>query len=215
MPISFGRIQTTLGRPKTKGIRILFDSGSSQTHVKRSFVKKLNLRNETVATWNTAAGQIKTSERCVVHFSLPEFSPTRTIVWDMHVSTLDNIQYDMIIGNDLLESLKIDLKYSTSTIDWDGIEIPMQTRDATPEDLYIMNESSPLKDASKRVTEILDAKYEPANLNEVAAGCTNLIQEQQDDLHILLQKYESLFDVSLGQWKGEDYDIELKEGASP
>jgi hypothetical protein len=43
MPISFGRIQITMGRPKTKGIRILFDSGSSQSHVKRSFVSKLNL----------------------------------------------------------------------------------------------------------------------------------------------------------------------------
>ena len=39
MPITFGRIQTKLGTPKSKGIRILFDSGSSQTHVKRSFVK--------------------------------------------------------------------------------------------------------------------------------------------------------------------------------
>jgi hypothetical protein len=215
MPISFGRIQTTLGRPKTKGIRILFDSGSSQTHVKRSFAKKLNLRNETVATWNTAAGQIKTSERCVVHFSLPEFSPTRTIAWDMHVGTLDNVHYDMIIGNDLLETLKIDLKYSTSTIDWDGIEIPMRSKDATPEDSYIINESSPLKDASRRVKEILDAKYEPANLEEVAAECTNLDDEQREDLHRLLKKYESLFDGTLGQWKGEDYDIELKEGATP
>jgi hypothetical protein len=215
MPISFGRIQITLGRPKTQGIRILFDSGSSQPYVKRSVVKKLNLRNEMVATWNTAAGQIKMSERCVIHFSLPEFSPTRTIAWDMHVGTLDNVQYDMIIGNDLLQALKIDLKYTTSMIDWDGIEIPMRSRDATPEDSYIINESSPLNDATKRVKEILDAKYEPANLENIAESCTNLTKEQQDDLHTLLTKYESLFDGTLGHWKGEDYDIELKENASP
>jgi hypothetical protein len=50
----------------------------------------------------------------------------------------------------------------------------------------------------------------------MAANCTNLTKEQQEDLHALLTKYESLFDGTLGQWKGEDYDIELnKEGATP
>ena len=140
----------------------------------------------------------------------------RTIMWDMHVSTLANVHYDMIIGNDLQESLKIDFKYSTLMIGWDGIEIPMQSRDATLEDSYIINKSPCfLKDASRCVKEILGAKYEPAKLKEVAASCTNLIQEQQEDLHTLLQKYASLFDGTLGQWKGEDYDIELKEGTSP
>jgi hypothetical protein len=65
----------------------------------------------------------------------------RTIMWDMYVGTLDNVHYDMNIGNDLQESLKIDLKYSTLMIGWDGIEIPMQSRDATLEDSYIINKS--------------------------------------------------------------------------
>jgi hypothetical protein len=107
--ITFGRIQTMLGRPKTKGIRILFDSGSSQTYVKRSCVKNLHLHNGSVTMWNLAAGQIKTSERCAVHFSLPEFSPLRTVAWYMHVGTLKNVHYDMIIGNDLLEHFKINI----------------------------------------------------------------------------------------------------------
>jgi hypothetical protein len=194
MPITFGRIQTKLGRPQTKGIRILFDSGSSQTHVKRSFVAKLKLRNESVATWTTAAGPIKTSERCVVHFSLPEFSPTRTIAWDMHVGTLDNVHYDMIIGNDLLERLKIDIKYSTSTVDWEGLEIPMRPRDATPEESYVIHDAPATKAAIKRVTEILDAHYEQADLKEVVQKCSNLNIQQQEDLLSLLKKYESLFD---------------------
>ena len=40
-PIVFGRIQTTLGKSKTRGIKILLDTGSSQSHVKRDFVTKL------------------------------------------------------------------------------------------------------------------------------------------------------------------------------
>ena len=133
----------------------------------------------------------------------------------MHVGTLDNVHYDMIIGNDLLERLKIDLKYSTSTIEWGGIEIPMRPRDAAIDESYIINDSPSLEDASKRIKEILDAKYEPANLDEVVEKCTNLDIEQQEDLLKLLKKYAPLFDGMLGHWKGEDYDIELKEGATP
>jgi hypothetical protein len=55
----------------------------------------------------------------------------------------------------------------------------------------------------------LDAKYESANLEEVVAGCTHLTEEQKEELYSLLKKHESLFDGSLGTWKGEDYNIEL------
>ena len=135
-PIAFGRIQTTLGRTKTSGIKILLDTGSTESHVKRTFVKKLRLQNDSAAVWNTAAGRISTNEKCKLRFALPEFFPTKSIEWEMHVGTLENIHYDMIIGNDLLECLKFDIKYSTATIEWDGAEIPMRSRDSTIEDLY-------------------------------------------------------------------------------
>jgi hypothetical protein len=137
------------------------------------------------------------------------------IEWEMHVGTLENVHYDMIIGNDLFESLKIDIKYSTSTIEWDGAEIPMKSRDATIEDSYYINDTPSLVEAAERIKQILDAKYEPANLEEICANCTHLTDEQREDLLFLLKKYESLFDGTLGTWKGEDYDIELRSDAIP
>jgi hypothetical protein len=107
-PIAFGRILLKLGKPKTSGIKILLDTGSSSSHVRKQFVTKLRLHKDKAATWNTAAGPISTSERCKVNFSLPEFFPSKTIEWTMHVGTLENISYDMIIGNDLLQVLQID-----------------------------------------------------------------------------------------------------------
>jgi hypothetical protein len=38
-------------------------------------------------------------------------------------------------------------------------------------------------------------------------------EEQREDLLFLLKKYESLFDGTLGTWKGENYDIELRSDA--
>ena len=133
----------------------------------------------------------------------------------MHISTLENMQYDMIIGNELLEHLKINLKYSTSTIKWDGTDIPMKSRDATLEDSYYVHDSPCLVEAAERIKRILDAKYEPANLDEIVGSCTHLSEEEKEGLHSLLKKYESLFDGTLGTWKGEDYNIELWSDATP
>jgi hypothetical protein len=134
------------------------------------------------------AGTVSTNEKCKVMFSLPEFSPSKVIEWEMHVGTLENVHYDMIIGNDLLEYLKIDLKYSTSTIEWDNAEIPMRSRDATIEDSYHIQEAPHLEETVERIKRILDAKYEPANLEEVVAGCTHLTEEQKEELYSLLKK---------------------------
>jgi hypothetical protein len=50
-PIAFGWLQTTLGQPNTTGIKILFDSGSTQSHVRKESVKKLCLRKDVSTTW--------------------------------------------------------------------------------------------------------------------------------------------------------------------
>jgi hypothetical protein len=96
---------------------------------------KLRLRTESVAKWTTATAQIKTNERCVVHSSLSEFSPMGTVAWYMHINILNNVHYDMAIENDLIERLKINIKDSTSTDEWQGLEIPMRSRNATLEDI--------------------------------------------------------------------------------
>ena len=83
----------------------------------------------------------------------------------------------MIIGNDLLECLKFDIKYSTATIEWDGAEIPMRSRDATIEDSYLISDTPSLQEAAERIKQILDAKYEPANLDKVAESCSHLTQD--------------------------------------
>jgi hypothetical protein len=214
-PIAFGRIQTTLGHSKTLGIKILLDTGSTESHVKRAFVTKLRLHKDLAATWNTAAGQISTTEKCKLRFALPEFFPTKSIEWEMHVGTLENVRYDMIIGNDLLECLKFDIKYSTTTIEWDGAEIPMRSRDSTIEDSYLISDPPCLQEAAERIKRILDAKYEPANLDEIVNSCSHLTQDEQIQLKTLLKKYEHLFDGSLGTWVGEKYDIELKHDVTP
>jgi hypothetical protein len=58
------------------------------------------------------------------------------------------------------------------------------------------------QDATKRVTRILDAKYQKADLQAIVKDkCKHLSANQQKKLLQLLTKYESLFDGTLGDWK--------------
>ena len=126
------------------------------------------LQKEAAATWNTAAGMGSMNEKCNILISLPDFSPSKVIEWKMHIGTLENITYDMIIGNDLLEYLETVIKYSTLTIVWNDTEIPMKLWDATIYDTYHIQDTTPcLEEAAECIKGILDAKYETAN-------CTHL-----------------------------------------
>jgi hypothetical protein len=58
------------------------------------------------------------------------------------------------------------------------------------------------QDATKRVTWVLDAKYQKADLQSIVRNdCKHLSANQKKKLLQLLTKYESLFDGTLGDWK--------------
>jgi hypothetical protein len=70
--------------------------------------------------------------------------------------------------------------------------------------------------STKRVTQILDAKYQKADLQSIVGNnCKHLSTDQKKKLPQLLQKYESLFDGTLGDWKTKPVSFQLKEGVSP
>jgi hypothetical protein len=60
------------------------------------------------------------------------------------------------------------------------------------------NEPQTLRDEYSQATNILDADYKPASLDDVIKTCENLHVEEQNLPKILLQKYEHLFDGTLG-----------------
>jgi hypothetical protein len=79
-------------------------------------------------------------------------------------------------------------------------------------------EPQSIQDATKRVTRILDAKYQNADLQLIVRdNCKHLSANQQKKLLQLLKKYETLFlfDGTLGDWKTKPVSFQLKEGVSP
>jgi hypothetical protein len=123
--------------------------------------------------------------------------------------------YDMIIGRDLMSDLGIDIHFSTTSVVWDGMEIPMKDRDATFEESFHVGDTVATEEAADRIRDILEAKYKAANLREICDKSMHLDAEKQEQLFQLLNKYETLFDGKLGQWEGDEYNIDLIEGAKP
>jgi hypothetical protein len=69
---------------------------------------------------------------------------------------------------------------------------------------------------TKGMVEILDAKYEKADLPAIIRdNCSHLTASDREKLLSVLLKFESLFDGTLGDWKLLPVSFELKEGMKP
>ena len=108
-------------------------------------------------------------------FKLPEFSTSKDITWqvDMDSGKFEEL-YDMIIGRDLLQALKVIIDFEYQVIRWDDVSIPMNRTKLTKnkrKELHaifqLATEPNTVQQATERVSCILDASYEKANLVEV------------------------------------------------
>ena len=70
-------------------------------------------------------------------------------------------------------------------------------------------------EATKRLIQILDAKYEKVDLRAMTANCTHLSDPDKQKLLVLLQEFEELFDGTLGECNCEPVSLQLREGAKP
>jgi hypothetical protein len=77
----------------------------------------------------------------------------------------------------------------------------------------IANEPQTLRDEYSRATKILDAEYKQtyASLDDIIKTCENLHVEEQHQLKELLQKYEHLFDGTLGEFNMEPISLQLMD----
>ena len=216
VPIVFGYVKIAPGIPKEnrlKTVKILFDSGASETIIVRDIVRKHKLYKTAPKQWNTAAGVVSTKYKTRIQFNLPEFYESKVIQCYAHVFQ-NKMNYDMIIGRDLMSILGIIIDFEKKSVKWSDAIIPMKNPDSANKEFFIQ-ETAVVEDAMDRIKRILDAKYDPADLNQVAESCDHLNTQEKQLLRNLLEKYKSLFDGTLGQWKNETLEIELKSGATP
>ena len=64
---------------------------------------------------------------------------------------------------------------------------------------------------AERIQRILEIKHTKADLNKVVEEITTINNEQRQHLKDVLQKFEELFDGSLGCWNCKPVELELKD----
>ena len=220
--ITIGYLASRDGSRKAKHwrrMRILFDSGCAATLVNHQLVNDLKQTREGKTKWRTKAGKFTTTNKCNITFKLPAFYEHREITWNCYVDTTKNnlSHYDLIIGRDLMHEIGINILFKDAEIEWDGATIPMQSLDKLGEtyidefEQEIMINQDPAMSEAERIQKIVDAKYTQADLAAIAKECKVLNKSEQEKLHLLLKKYESLFDGTLGTWDTDPVEIELKD----
>jgi len=112
-----------------------------------------------------------------------------------------DIQYDMIIGRDILSILGIDISCKDETVTWDHVtllmkdyhldnKIPKPTCGAELKSiLTARDEPRAMQEATNRAIKILDSTYKKANLRKVtdeeASSLTRNDPEKEQLCHLL------------------------------
>ncbi len=134
--------------------------------------------------------------------------------------------YNLIIGKQTLHDIGAVLSFKEKTITTDEILLSMRNINniqlkssisrALKFDSNFAQEPESTPNATKRMVEILDTKYDKADLPSIVKNnCMYLSMPHQNLLLALLLKYKELFDGTLGDWKLPPVSFELKEGAKP
>ena len=130
------------------------------------------------------------------------------------------------MGVDFLIKTGIDVKYSTWTMDWFDNELQLrnpylfETKDfqamaeivevQQEEELFGMNWYNPICYA----VEILDAKYDFVEFDEVTDQLSHLNPQQKEDLKRVPQEHTKLFGGTLGVYPPRQFHIDLVSGTA-
>jgi hypothetical protein len=132
--------------------------------------------------------------------------------------------YDLTIGKQTLHDIGAVLDFKERTITIDDVLLPMrninnlQLKPSISRALRInfsfAQEPTCTRNPTKRVVEILDAKYDKADLPSIVKNnCAHLSPLHCNLLLALLLKFKELFDGTIGDWRLPPVSFELKKVA--
>ena len=203
-------------------LRVLFDSGSDATMIHRGSLPRScqpYSLTETIRS-NTTAGTFNTDSWVSLNdVVLPEFDRNKHIPHH-HALVFDgNVRYDLILGRDFLNKIGIRLHHDTDEMEWLGTKVEMKshTQMSNTHFLYsFMYEEYEEDDILDCFTaQILDAKYEKVNTDQLAEKQIHLTPRQRLALKHLFRKYDKLFDGTLGVYSKHKISLEVDPNATP
>lgn len=205
-------------------LKVLFDTGLAKTLINRRALPRNIVTRKLSDTKVLKTIMGKTSVNEMVHLRdlrLPEFDRHRRIDQQKALVFDYPSRYDIIFGSDFLRKAGIKLNYDTGFMEWYDCILPLRDpHGLTEEEFMHMAESFHVQEdddffgedwLDSFATEILDAKYDKADIPTVIAAQNHLNEQQKKELSEVLQKYTKLFDGTLGEYPHRKIHIELEE----
>ena len=95
----------------------MLDYGTSATNTPVRLTPKARRKKNTTTKWDSRGWVFQTQAKAAVLFQLPELDHTKTITYVVHVyDTKKSHLYDMIMGQELMQELGLDIKFSDYTV---------------------------------------------------------------------------------------------------
>ena len=216
------------GSTRKRVLRVLLDSGSDSDllflHEDTRDICTIKERGRR-QNWQTSNGTFSTRLVTKLDCYFPEYSESKRVQIKPHVLECTGKSkpvYDLILGVQSLANIGCILDFVEMKVTIDKICLPMRPHDSFLDPAKLQAafqehlEPKSTLEATKRVVEILDAKYEKQDLSQVIKeNCAHLTARQQSQLNKLLTDFEILFDGGLGDWRTTPVALRLKPGATP
>jgi hypothetical protein len=205
---------------KHKTIWVLLDTGSSGDllFLEKGFHKYIPVVSRAVPeSWSTSNSTFKTKMVGEVELSFVKYSASKKVHLRPDIVKYSKggppPLYDLIIGKQTLHDIGavLDFKEGTITIDdillllmrnINNLQLKPSISRALKLNSSFAQEPASSRNATKYVVEILDAKYDKADLPSILKNdCAHLSTSHCNSLLAFLLKFEELFDGTLGDWK--------------
>ena len=231
VPISLATMQQFSGVSSPTPLVVLFDCGSQLSFLKCSKVpKECEISTIEQPVCGLTGTSHLTEEVTLTGIMLPEFSASKCIDSSLCCLLLDEQQedstYDMILDLDFLCTVGIDILCRQKQLRWDDATLAFQPRDTYKEThtnlharmieafAYGDKEDDP-EGLGYKSTQIMEAKYEAIDTDELAQLQKQLTPKQRTDLACLFCKFPQLFDGELHMYPHHQYHLDLQDGAKP
>jgi Retroviral aspartyl protease len=204
---------------RKKVLRALIDTGCNCTILREDLLPSWARENATTRcshSFSTMVGEkLKTEFSTTVTFNLVQFAPHRAVTHEVVLASGSKLP-DMVIGRDLISTLKLHLDYSTEvpSIRWDEMSIPITPRTfGHIEEIFL--DKSLLEQAEQRweshSPSMIAASYSdsPADLPKFLP--THLSPTEKREFHEVLKKRESVYNGALGTLPGKPVELRLKD----
>ncbi len=179
-------------------MQVLLDSGSDGDLIFVDKDKPMLLpsaKRLVPQSWNTSSGRFQTTEKAEIELNFFEYSNSKRYLAAPDIVEYNKInrpQYDIILGVKTMKEYGIILDFKEKMITVDEVKLPMRninllqgssTLRALRLNHSLAMEPQSTQDATKRVTWILDAKYQKADLQStVKDKCKRLSTNKANEV---------------------------------